>query len=222
MSDPIGTVSNTGNMILSRMPLQSAKSMVFKSTAGWQSIVSNGCLYATTMLPDGVLLHLFTTHLQCTTAPPTAPAADDVSTAQVLHLVEAGTETVRQRQVLELKAFMDRTICFDDDAWMLAGDLNIEGGSSEYYDMVDLLGREALGAPDFMATYNTESFLTPPGWRGVEYSKALDHVLTNLCNITDFSVLTDDIRWAIGHPRARRPPACSQALQQMMLFCIVY
>jgi endonuclease/exonuclease/phosphatase family metal-dependent hydrolase len=201
VSDPIGAVSNTGNMILSRMPLQNAKSMVFKSTAGWQSIVSNGCLYATTMLPDGVLLHLFTTHLQCTTAPPTAPAADDVGTAQVLNLVEAGTESVRQRQLLELKAFMDRTICFEDDVWMLAGDLNIEGGSAEYYDMVDLFGRNALGAPDFISTYNTESFLTPPGWRGVEYSTALDHVLTNLCNITDFSVLADDIRWAT------RPPA---------------
>ena len=96
----------------------------------------------------------------------------------------------------ELKAFMDRTICFENDAWMLAGDLNIEGGSVEYYDMVDLFGREALGAPDFVSTYNTESFLTPPGWRGVEYSTALDHVLTNLRNVTDFSVLGDNIRYA--------------------------
>ena len=232
MSDPIGAVSNTGNMILSRMPLHNATSMVYRSTAGWQSIVSNGILYATTTLPDGVVLHLFTTHLQCTTAPPTAPAADDVNTAQVLSALEAGTESVRQRQLLELKAFMDRTICFEDDAWMLAGDLNIEGGSAEYYDMVDLLGREALGAPDFVSTYNTESFLTPPGWRGVEYSTALDHVLTNLRNVTDFSVLADNIRYGSMLLRARacaplrvcyelgRASRAQRALVCLSIYCV--
>lgn len=196
VSDPVGALSNTGNMILSRMPLQNATSMVYKSTAGWQSFVSNGVLHATTRMPDGVLLLLFTTHLQCTTAPPTKTVdAEEVSTeARVLNMVEAGTESVRQRQLLELKAFMDRTICLEDDTWLLAGDLNIEGGSAEYYEMVALFGREALGAPDFVSTYNTQSFLTPPGWRGLEYSVALDHVLTNLANIEDFAVLDDNIR----------------------------
>jgi len=195
VSDPIGAVSNTGNMILSRMPLDNATSMVYKSTAGWQSIVSNGVLHATTKLPDGEMLHLFVTHLQCTTAPPAqAGNNDDAGTARVLSMVEGGTETVRRRQLLELKGFMDRIICLEDDKWMLAGDLNIEGGSIEYHDMVDLLGREALGAPDFVSTYNTESFLTPPGWRGVEYSVALDHIITNLKHIDDFSVLADNIR----------------------------
>ena len=194
VSDPIGPISNTGNMILSRTPLHCATSMVYKSTAGWQSIVSNGVLHAATTLPDGQLLHLFTTHLQCTTAPESAGAtespqkkefsggvatriqerrhsAEDLNagTAHVLNLVEAGTETVRQRQLLELKSFMNRHVCLGEDMWLLAGDLNIEGGSAEYYRMVDLFGREALGAPEFESTYNTESFLTPPGWRGVEY-----------------------------------------------------
>ena len=198
VSDPVGALSNTGNMILSRMPLGNATSMVFKSTAGWQSLVSNGVLHATTRLPDGVLLHLFTTHLQCTTAPPTKTVdAEDVSAeARMLKIVEGGTENVRQRQLLELKAFMDRTVCMEQDKWLLAGDLNIVGGSEEYYEMVDLLGRQSLGAPDFVSTYNTESFLTPPGWRGVEYSVALDHVLTNLANIEDFAVLDDNIRCA--------------------------
>ena len=154
---------------MSRTPLQNATSMVFQNTAGWQSLVSNGVLYATTILPDGMTLHLFTTHLQCTTAPPAEASCSspDSNTARVLNMVEGGTENVRMRQLYEMKSFMDRTICFEDDMWLLAGDLNIEGGSHEYYEMVQLFGREALGAPEFQSTYNTESFLTPPGWRGV-------------------------------------------------------
>jgi len=173
-SDPIGALSNSGNVILSRFPLRNASSFIYKATTGWQSIVPNGALHATTELPSGEFLHLFSTHLQCTTAPPDSASSVDVMNArfaQLLALVEGRgieSESVRTRQLIELKAFMCRTLT-PHDKWLLAGDMNIEGGSAEYRHMVDLLGGESLGAPDFCATYNTESFLTPPGWRGVEY-----------------------------------------------------
>jgi hypothetical protein len=35
-----------------------------------QSLVPNGALHAATELPSGELLHLFSTHLQCTSSPP--------------------------------------------------------------------------------------------------------------------------------------------------------
>ena len=53
-------------------------------------------------------------------------------------------------------------------------------------------GFQALGAPDFVSTYNTESFLTPPGWRDVDYRVCLDHMLTNI-SVDDYQVLTDDL-----------------------------
>jgi hypothetical protein len=53
-------------------------------------------------------------------------------------------------------------------------------------------GFQALGAPDFVSTYNTESFLTPPGWRDVEYRVCLDHMLTNI-SVDHYEVLTDDL-----------------------------
>ena len=77
--------------------------------------------------------------------------------------------------------------------WLLAGDLNIEGGSEEYDALVQQWGGfQALGAPEFVSTYNTESFLTPPGWRDVEYRVCLDHMLTNI-PVDDYQVLEDDL-----------------------------
>jgi endonuclease/exonuclease/phosphatase family metal-dependent hydrolase len=204
-TDPIGMVSNTGNMILSRFPLRDVSSIIFQSHAGWQSMVPNGALHATTQLPSGEALHLFTTHLQCTTAPPEAirppasPSAVDAMSSGMLDLLERGEkviggkcDTVRKRQLLELKAFMDSVVPTSEDKYLLGGDLNIEGGSPEYMELTKLFGRHTLNAPEFVATYNTDSFLTPPGWRGVEYSVCLDHIISNL-SVMDFKVLQDDI-----------------------------
>lgn len=101
-------------------------------------------------------------------------------------------DSVRKRQLLELKSFMDSVVPTREDKYLLGGDLNIEGGSPEYAEMTRLFGRQSLNAPDFHPTYNTDSFLTPPGWRDVEYSVCLDHVLSNL-DVEQFSVLQDDI-----------------------------
>jgi hypothetical protein len=66
-------------------------------------------------LPSGELLHLFSTHLQCTSAPPEeATIADTMNSrcAQLLALVEGkGSEakSVRTQQLAELKEFVDRT-----------------------------------------------------------------------------------------------------------------
>ena len=180
VTDPIGVVSNTGNMILSRFPLRNPSSIIFKNHAGWQSMVPNGALHATTQLPSGEPLHLFTTHLQCTTAPPeellppASPSTVDTMSKGMLDLLEKGEEvvggkcdSVRKRQLIELKAFMDSCVPTNQDKYLLGGDLNIEGGSPEYAEMTRMFGRHSLGHPDFVATYNTDSFLTPPGWRGV-------------------------------------------------------
>jgi len=205
VTDPIGNVSNTGNMILSRFPLRNASSIIFQNYAGWQSMVPNGALHATTQLPTGEPLHLFTTHLQCTTAPPeellppASPSATDAFNHKMLDLLEKGEhvsggkcDNVRARQLVELKSFMDSMVPTREDKYLLGGDLNIEGGSPEYSEMTRLFGRQSLNAPDFQPTYNTDSFLTPPGWRDVEYSVCLDHVLSNL-DVEQFSVLQDDI-----------------------------
>jgi endonuclease/exonuclease/phosphatase family metal-dependent hydrolase len=205
VTDPIGMVSNTGNMILSRFPLRDASSIIFQNHAGWQSMVPNGALHATTQLPSGEPLHLFTTHLQCTTAPPEAirppasPSAVDAVSSGMLDLLERGEkvtggqcDSVRKRQLMELKAFMDSVVPTSEDKYLLGGDMNIEGGSPEYMELTKMFGRQTLNAPDFVATYNTDSFLTPPGWRGVEYSVCLDHIISNL-QVLDFKVLADDI-----------------------------
>ena len=208
VSDPIGAVSNTGNMILSRFPLRDATSIIFRHHAGWQSFVPNGVLHATCQLPRGEPLHLFTTHLQCTTAPPQEllpPASPDVHVVQqrleagFLDLLEKGEQvsggrcdSVRKGQLTEIKAFMDSVIPTQEDKFLLGGDLNIEGGSPEYLEMTRIFGRPSLCAPDFPTTYNTDSFLTPPGWRGVEYSVCLDHMVTNL-EVESFEVLQDDL-----------------------------
>jgi endonuclease/exonuclease/phosphatase family metal-dependent hydrolase len=205
VTDPIGVVSNTGNMILSRFPLKDASSIIFKSHAGWQSMVPNGVLHATCQMPTGEPLHLFTTHLQCTTAPPqellppASPSAADAVNKGILDLLEKGEvvsgatcDRVRKQQLKEIKAFMDSVIPTNEDKFLLGGDLNIEGGSPEYVEMTRLFGRQSLCAPSFPTTYNTESFLTPPGWRGVEYSVCLDHMISNLA-VEDFSVLQEDL-----------------------------
>jgi hypothetical protein len=104
--------------------------------------------------------------------------------AQLFALLEGKGEesrSVRTEQLLELKHFVDRTCARASqrrpDAqvkWLLAGDLNIEGGSAEYDAMVEQWGGfQALGAPDFDFTYNTESFLTPPGCRNIENDRIL-------------------------------------------------
>ena len=116
VSDPVGALSNTGNMILSRMPLQNATSMVYKSTAGWQSFVSNGVLHATTRMPDGVLLHLFTTHLQCTTAPPTKTVIAPQSLYRSLH------STTRQQQQKELSIHQKSTLNINKNMWRFIED----------------------------------------------------------------------------------------------------
>ncbi len=206
VTDPIGAISNTGNMILSRFPLRDASSIIFKSHAGWQSMVPNGVLHATCQLPTGEPLHLFTTHLQCTTAPPDEilpPSSPIISSAAFNHglldLLEKGEnvsggkcDTVRKKQLEELKAFMHSVVPTMEDKYLLGGDLNVEGGSPEYAEMTRLFGRQSLCAPDFLPTYNTDSFLTPPGWRDVEYSVCLDHMISNL-DVQEFTVLQDDI-----------------------------
>ena len=68
----------------------------------------------------------------------------------------------------------------EGEHYILGGDFNIEGGSDEYNDAVKLIGRESVCAPEFRGTYSTHSFLTPPGWRDVEYNVNLDHVFTDL------------------------------------------
>jgi endonuclease/exonuclease/phosphatase family metal-dependent hydrolase len=180
VTDPISCIFNTGNMILSRFPLRDASSVIFAHHAGWQSMVPNGVLHATCQLPTGEPLHLFTTHLQCTTAPPAAlrppasPSAADSINTGVLDLLEQGEkvsggkcDSVRKGQLLEIKAFMDAVIPTRDDKFVLGGDLNIEGGTPEYAEMTRIFGYQSLCAPGFRPTYNTDSFLTPPGWRGV-------------------------------------------------------
>lgn len=217
--DPIGFVTNTGNMILSRFPLRDPKSIIFTHHAGWQSLVPNGVLHATCQLPTGEPLHLFTTHLQCTTAPPAelrppeSPSAADSINAGVLDLLEKGEkvsggkcDSVRKGQLHEIKALMDSVIPTREDRFLLAGDLNIEGGSPEYAEMTRIFGHQSLCAPDFRATYNTDSFLTPPGWRGIEYSVCLDHIITNLEQVETFTVLDDDLSDHRGLALVVTPP----------------
>jgi endonuclease/exonuclease/phosphatase family metal-dependent hydrolase len=229
--DPIGLVFNTGNMILSRFPLRDPRSRIFAHHAGWQSMVPNGVLHATCQLPTGEPLHLFTTHLQCTTAPPAelrppeSPSAADSINAGVLDLLEKGEkvsggkcDSVRKGQLHEVKAFMDSVIPTREDKFVLGGDLNIEGGSPEYVEMTRIFGLGSLCAPEFRPTYNTDSFLTPPGWRGVEYSVCLDHVLTNLDQVDTFAVLDDDLSDHRGLAVVVTPPTpaleCPEATRE--------
>jgi hypothetical protein len=143
--------------------------------------------------------------LQCTTAPPDEilPPSSPISSAAFNHglldLLEKGEnvsggkcDTVRKKQLEELKAFMHSVVPTMEDKYLLGGDLNVEGGSPEYAEMTRLFGRQSLCAPDFLPTYNTDSFLTPPGWRDVEYSVCLDHMISNL-DVQEFTVLQDDI-----------------------------
>jgi len=104
---------------------------------------------------------------------------------------EMSCGTVREQQLNELKSFVDRTVK-KDGLWLVGGDLNIVGGSDEYAHIVRTFGIDSVGAPDFEPTYNTHSFLTPPGWRGVEFNVCLDHILTNLA-VRKFCVLPDDV-----------------------------
>ena len=60
---------DSGNVILSRFPLSDASSWTFENASGWQSLVPNGVLHAICYAPSGSRVHLFTTHLMCTSSP---------------------------------------------------------------------------------------------------------------------------------------------------------
>eukprot|EP00960_Hanusia_phi_P057568 763601-Hanusia_phi.AAC.5 len=211
VTTPVGFFFDTGNVIISKYPIQNASEVIFRSTAGWQKMVPNGALHAACKLPSGNLLHLFTTHFQCDTAPPTElikpsgpngpsdlEAGENLDNGIGISVVKMLEErsgmscgTVREQQLEELKSFVDKTVT-QDGLWLVGGDLNIVGGSEEYAHIVRIFGIDSVGAPDFEPTYNTHSFLTPPGWRGVEFNVCLDHILTNLA-VQQFCVLPDDV-----------------------------
>ena len=76
--------------------------------------------------------------------------------------------------------------------YIAAGDFNIMGGSSDYREAAKLFGRESTNSPAFQPTFSTKSFLTPPGWRDVEWEANLDHIFTNI-DVKSFDVLPMDI-----------------------------
>ena len=164
----VGLFMNCGNVILSRFPVVASSAMPFKSTEGWQRLLSNGVLHASANV-QGKTVHLFTTHLQSETVPYESS-------------LNQNSRAIRGGQLREMKRFVDKTVT-DEDEWFVCGDFNIEGGadSEEYTLLCTTWGQpsvlEALGFP---ASYNDKSFLAPIGWRNLDYNACLDHVFTSL------------------------------------------
>ena len=161
-------LTNTGNVILSKYLVEGREWMVFKNTATWQRIMSNGVVYSRIATPE--LLHVFNTHLHCDTQP----------------CLNSGK--VRHRQLLELAEFM-KDIVKPEEKWILCGDFNIRGDSEEYEQLKSIVNADSLlekiGFPN---TYNNESFLAPIGWKKEEC--CLDHIFTNL-EVKNCRVLTE-------------------------------
>ena len=147
-------ITNTGNVILSKMPINRTGYKVFKHSGDWQRVLSNGILWAEI---DG--MHIFTTHLH----------SDTISGW-------FSREDVREKQLKEVKKFMNKHA---EERWMLCGDFNIEPNTPMYDKMVRILGSgSVLERRGFPNTYNGRSFLVPPSWK--ERSMCIDHVFTNM------------------------------------------
>lgn len=161
-----GNLLNSGNVILSRFPVASATVHTFESVEGWQRLTPNGVLHAALSV-SGRSCHVFTTHMQSDTVPHESS-------------LNQHCQKIRRKQRRETKAFMMELVG-DKDLWLLAGDFNVEGPSTECDLMNEDLGSttlmERVGYPP---TYNSNSFLAPPGWRHLEKRYCLDHFFTNL------------------------------------------
>jgi len=166
-----GLFLDSGNVILSRVPVLSASSHIFAASAGWQRLLPNAILHACLEPIEGRRLNVFTTHLHTDTVP-------------YASALNAGAVATRAAQVAELASYRAATA---EGPWLVAGDLNIPGGSAEYDSAASELGQQSLLSPTFPATYDCDSFLAPPGWRtgdpGVAAFKersCVDHVFTNV------------------------------------------
>jgi len=140
-------------------------------------------------------------HLQCTSAPTQDMATKEpVSSNDVRHEgclsgvvralgdTDSGHEAVQRLQQLhELTRFVHATTGIKGN-YIVGGDLNIEGGSKDYQEAANLFGRHSTSFPDFAPTFSTRSFLTPPGWRDVDWSPSLDYIFSNL-DVCEFQVL---------------------------------
>lgn len=190
---------DSGNVIVSRFLLSHASAWTFKNSSGWQSLVANGVLHAICTPPSGASVHLFATHLQCTSAPrqdlPTKEQAvsDENRLPGLVRACYDGGHEAEQRlqQLHELTRFVHSTTGIQGP-YIVGGDLNIEGGSNDYYEAAKLFGRHSTNFPDFAPTYSTRSFLTCPGWKDVDWKSNLDYIFTNL-DVRAFQVLPFDV-----------------------------
>lgn len=165
-----GLFLDSGNVILSRVPVLSASSHIFAASAGWQRLLPNAILHACLEPIEGRRLDVFTTHLHTDTVPYTST-------------LNANAEATRAAQVQELESYRAATAV---GRWLVAGDFNIAGGSAEYDSAASVLGQSLL-SPTFPSTYDSDSFLAPAGWRTGDRGVAsfilrscVDHVFTNV------------------------------------------
>jgi len=127
-----------GLTILSRFPIIASDSIVFSKGISADSLAAKGVLYAKIEVSEKFQFHLFNTHLQ-------ASYHDNKSTKKL-----SVFERIRSSQLWELWEFVDKMTGDDSLPIVLAGDMNVIGGSDEYGRMMDLLNGKYFEADDIL------------------------------------------------------------------------
>jgi len=127
-----------GLTILSRFPIIASDSIVFSKGISADSLAAKGVLYAKIEVSEKFQFHLFNTHLQ-------ASYHDSKSTKKL-----SVFERIRSSQLWELWEFIDKMTGDDSLPIVLAGDMNVIGGSEEYGRMMDLLNGKYFETEDIL------------------------------------------------------------------------
>lgn len=168
--------TNTGTMVLSKYPIIEHHQVIFRATAGFQSLVSNGAHHAKLVVPDVGELHIIVTHIH---AGPNDSAWRNNATV---------CRQVQMSQLCELKEFIHQVVP-SNGRCVLVGDFNSDaiGQASSSRDLlpfsevVAMFGESALQSIDFPSTY---PFPTSGGKlvnaKFAGESTCVDHIFTPL------------------------------------------
>lgn len=123
--DRSGSTEDGGVLIVSRWPIESESQIVYSDCDGSDCIAAKGAMYAR-INKDGQIYNLFGTHTQ-------AWPSDK-------------NQATRHRQFIQLKGFIDSKQLPDNEAVIIAGDLNVDKANyqQEYFNMLNTLGAEEV------------------------------------------------------------------------------
>jgi len=142
ITENVGTegfaLQDGGIFVASRYPIVRVKKTIYENSACSDGYSDKGVIYAQ-IDRDGRPVHVFGTHLQASYFHSKSAALlnscdeDDI-------FADINFEEIRHKQLTQLKRFIEAARIPKGETVILAGDLNIAYGSSEYFKMIQHLG----------------------------------------------------------------------------------